>query len=78
MCHTARSRPQTLIWTGVRPEREEALPRGIQAPSVGPDEDDTDEDDTDADSDAAKMHVLRGVSVGFVRRKSGDNEASDG
>ena len=62
-----------MIWTGVSPEREEALPRGIQAPSVAPDDDDAD------DEDDSKMHVvLRHVSACFKERKSGDDAADDG
>ena len=68
-----------MIWTGVRPEREEALPRGIQAPSVLPDDDDADVLDADADSDDSKMHVvLRHESACFKERKSGDDAADDG
>ena len=70
LCHTARSRPQTLIWTGVRPDREEALPRGIQAPSVVPADDDADADDADDDSNMQ-------VSACFMERKSGDDAADD-
>ena len=60
-----------MIWTGVRPEREEALPRGIQAPSVVPADDDADADDADDDSNMQ-------VSTCFMERKSGDDAADDG
>lgn len=65
-----------MIWTGVSPEREEALPRGIQAPSVVapsvvPADDDADADDADDDSNMQ-------VSACFMERKSGDDAADDG
>lgn len=35
LCHTAMSRPQTRIWVGFRPVREEADAKGIHAPNCG-------------------------------------------
>ena len=78
MCHTARSRPHTLIWTGVKPASDEALPRGIQAPSVGPAEDEVSSVAV-VDSEAAKMRdVLEWEFGRFAARKSGDDAAGDG
>ena len=83
LCHTARSRPHTLIWTGARPASDEALPRGIQAPSVGPADccGGVEEEVSSVaviDSDAAKIRVLEWVFGCLVVRKSGDDAASDG
>ena len=58
LCHTARSIPHTLICTGVRPVRDEALPSGIQAPRLGPDDvGDVDDDDDDDGDDGDDVDV---------------------